>query len=487
MADGDPELRVPIILTSTGEGGKKAAEEIKEVGTAAKEAAPEQTKLNETQEEGKEKADDLQQSKKQLLDQLRALRQEFPALASAIDVVKNPYVAAATAVGVLVTALRQKEQALRELEDRMSSFDRITERLGKLAEIGEQLARDEEKWKRTLDVIASGGSAAARGLSEMNAEMERRQRFQDEMEDSAMALRLAEVDQAEAGGGMSKMEAIKARAGIRQEAQASKVQREAAARAAGIAAHDTAIAGLSSEEAALRQQLQQAQAALEQASKREVGDKEFAARTAADAQKEKARLEKEMQDAMTALERARRDAPTGDVVAAGIHAKQVAEREAKVNELASAIEQQVRVIDFAKVESERATGRREAAEGRVGELRGAIDDRGRRRRELESERDDLRSEDEMQRGLGPARDQRNRASSIRTGLEVDRAAADQAREMKRMFDEREQALQQLANAITASLRENSQKTLDALRQAQQAVALANARLDQLASQARNNR
>lgn len=481
MADSDPTLRIPIVTVAEPAGAKQTAEAIKEVGDAAKEAAPEQDKLNESQEEGKEKADDLKDSKKQLLDQLRALRQEFPALAQAIDVVKNPYVAAATAIGVLVVALRQQEQVVRDLEDRMAPFDRITERLGKLSEIGQQLARDEEKWKRSFEVIAAGGSAAARGLNEMNSALERRQRFEDEMADSAMALGLAEVDEAEAGGRMGRMDAIRARARIRQGAEAGRVQRETAGRAAGIAARDSAISGLGSEEAAMQGQLPQALAELEEARKREARDKAFAAATAAEAEKAKADLQKQLRDAQNELTT---DKPSGDMIADNMRRQRLNQR---ISEITGEIEQQTRIIDFAKVEADRATGGREAAEGRVGTLRGGIDDRARRRRELELERDDLRHEDEMQQGLGPARDRRRRAGDIRTGMEVDRAAADEAREMKRMFDEREQALQQIGAAIAASLRENSQKTIDALRQAQEALVVANARIDQLASHARYDR
>lgn len=497
MADNDPKLGIEFVLKQSGDGAQKTAQEISDVSKAAKEAAPAAEELSKKTDKTTESAKEAVKAKKDWLAQLRVLSREIPGLHLVMDLVKNPIVAAAAAVTFFVSALKTLLNEIQTMEQRMAVFDRLTLKAGKFHEVAAQMDSAEKTFRRALDSIAEGAGNALKNLDAVNAALERQKRFMDEEQDSQMALELAKVDQAEAGGRMSKAGAIQARARIRAAAEERKVQGAAAERGLGIEARETAIFGLQGEEAVLEQRRQQAMEELRKARLNEATKKDFADKSVADSQKEldrlaaeKTKVQAQITEWLPSVTGGSRILTPGEpmppATRADIRRQHVPLDKAltRLDEINAAMEQQAGLREGARKIQVDASMAREDAEARVSDIQSGITARRSRRTALEGEVGELRREDTMQRDLGPARGRRAQAASIRAGVEVDSAAAEEAR---KWFEAYQQLNKDMAAVLRAAI-ENANMTKEQVRaELDRLQRQFDARVNQAESQFRNGR
>lgn len=455
MADGPNKLVTEFITTADPKGAQQTAEAIKGVKAAAAEAAPAQDELNKKGKEGAESTKELAKEKKNLTDTLKVLRTEFPLLARAIDFVRNPITVVATAVTVLVSAFKamrdESRRAAEAAEDSVRGADRIASGLGRMRDLAAQMAQTEEGFRRTLKTIEEGAGAAGKALEGMNKEIERQKRFADEQEDAQLAVELEEIDAAEAGGGMSRPQAIRARGAARERSRGRRAATAADAREQQLQALGATRFATEGEASQMELELEAAREAVLEAKKLERVEERSAAETIKAASKliaeAQAANERNQQEVAHAQERAK-ELGTHPHAAAELRRAEAGMRAIDSN--AALIEAKDREIDVANERLEKRRGATAAAQGRVGELEGGI--RGRRTaiEGMRTRMDDLRAEGAMEESLGPARGQVAGVARAQANREAGSAAAAEARQWFEMYEELNRAIIEVLRRASGS-------------------------------------
>jgi hypothetical protein len=154
------DYKVKIITEATGDGAKKAADELKKLEGNARTVGAETERLTG--------------NKKRLLDAFKRLSHEVPIVGSVVAALKNPYVALTAVLGIAIAKLQEFVESVEKMAKAARNFDTLNLSIRDFAEIIAANEADRSKFLRDLDAQANKTRDAAAHLKDLNAELEHR-------------------------------------------------------------------------------------------------------------------------------------------------------------------------------------------------------------------------------------------------------------------------------------------------------------------------
>jgi hypothetical protein len=205
-----PDYEIKIKTTAEGDGARRAADDLQKLKTGAAQTAA-------TQKDLTKETDTLTISKGKLAAAVTKLTTAFPALGVVASAVRHPLIGLAAVIALGIQALQKFKNTFEDVKGAVSAGESITKVLFGMSGAAGSAARELEGFNTALDTMATKGKTAA---DQVNAALEAIRKL-DEMEtekrSAEEAVEIARIHQAEAGGQLSRADAIRARAGVKDK------------------------------------------------------------------------------------------------------------------------------------------------------------------------------------------------------------------------------------------------------------------------------
>ena len=224
------DIEIKFTTKAELEAAKQTAQAVKEVSKAADQAA--------------EASDKSSAQWNKFKDAIRGLSAGIPGLSRLIGALANPISAAALLIGTVTYRVQAWSAGLKELHrtiEQSRAFDKLAWDAGTTAEQLQRSRVEAGKFSTELASASVFADTLAASLKAVNEELRLKQSLANEEADREMALQMASVDELEAGGKISRVEAIRRRGDIAGTFERSKAEREASVAQAEIQAQRQAV------------------------------------------------------------------------------------------------------------------------------------------------------------------------------------------------------------------------------------------------------